>query len=312
MPGKIAFIYPGQGAQMAGMGQDFYEQSPLAKEVYDEAQKNMDFDLLSICFGQDARLDETAYTQPALVATSLAITKVLESKGITPDVTAGLSLGEYSAIAAAGGLDVQEAIALVRKRGCYMEQAVPDHSGAMTAAIGFTGEQVEEVITGIPDVWIANYNCPGQIVLTGEQKAVEQAEVKLKEAGMKRTIRLKVSGPFHSPMMKEAGLKLQERLLHTKVHSLQCPYISNVTAKRVENEAEIKELLVRQMTSSVLWEQSVRTMIAEGVDTFFEIGPGRTLSNFIRKIDKSVTCYQIGTVQELEQVAGEFVCKENK
>lgn len=312
MSNKIAFIYPGQGAQKVGMGKTFYDQYPEAKAVYDDANEVLDFDLLHVCFEENEQINETAYTQPALVATSLAITKVLQDKGITPEVTAGLSLGEYSAIAAAGGMEATDAIRLVRARGTYMEQAVPNHKGAMSAVLGLTGEEIQEQIKDIPNVWIANYNCPGQVAITGETESVKAAGVKLKDAGSKRVIPLAVSGPFHCPMMEPAAEQLLSELMQIPLQELEIPYISNVTAQQVERKEKIIELLTTQMTHSVLWEQSVRQMIADGVDTFVEVGPGRTLSNFIKKIDKTVKTYQIGTVEEMEQVIGELVCKENK
>lgn len=312
MQDKIAFIYPGQGAQKVGMGKEFYEQCPLAKEVFDEADKVLDFDLKAVCFEENDLINETAYTQPALVATSLAITKVVESMGLTPNITAGLSLGEYSAIAEAGGMDAIDAIRLVRARGRYMQEAVPNHEGAMAAILGLGKEEVTAALEGMEGVWVANYNCPGQIAITGKKEAVEKAADRLKEAGCKRVVFLNVSGPFHCPMMEPAAEKLQEELVHTTVFPLRIPYVTNVTAEKVENENEIKGLLTSQVTHSVLWEQSVRAMIADGVTTFIEIGPGRTLSNFIKKIDRNVKTYQIGTVQEMEQVVGEVLCKEIK
>lgn len=193
-----------------------------------------------------------------------------------------------------------------------MEQAVPNHKGAMSAVLGLTGEEIQEQIKDIPNVWIANYNCPGQVAITGETESVKAAGVKLKDAGSKRVIPLAVSGPFHCPMMEPAAEQLLSELMQTPLQELEIPYISNVTAQQVERKEKIIELLTTQMTHSVLWEQSVRQMIADGVDTFVEVGPGRTLSNFIKKIDKTVKTYQIGTVEEMEQVIGELVCKENK
>ncbi len=304
---KIAFIYPGQGAQKCGMGQDFYENSASAKAVYDMAAEvlkdNMDIDMKDLCFHENDKLDLTEYTQAALVTTCLAMTKVVEEAGIHPDVTAGLSLGEYCAIAAAGGMKDEDAIRLVRKRGLLMQNTVPAGEGAMCAIMGMTGEEIEKVTDTMEGVPIANYNCPGQIVITGETKAVEAAAEKLKEAGAKRTVMLNVSGPFHSPMLGKAGEELAEVLQGVELSPLKVPYVTNVTAQEVTDISQTKELLARQVSSSVRWQQSMENLIAAGVDTFVEIGPGRTLAGFMRKISRDVTVYNVGTWADVEKVA---------
>ena len=304
---KIAFIYPGQGAQKCGMGQDFYENSASAKAVYDMAAEvlkdNMDIDMKDLCFHENDKLDLTEYTQAALVTTCLAMTKVVEEAGIHPDVTAGLSLGEYCAIAAAGGMKDEDAIRLVRKRGLLMQNTVPAGEGAMCAIMGMTGEEIEKVTDTMEGVSIANYNCPGQIVITGETKAVEAAAEKLKEAGAKRTGMLNVSGPFHSPMLEKAGEELAEVLQGVELSPLKVPYVTNVTAQEVTDISQTKELLARQVSSSVRWQQSMENLIAAGVDTFVEIGPGRTLAGFMRKISRDVTVYNVGTWADVEKVA---------
>lgn len=304
---KIAFIYPGQGAQKCGMGQDFYENSASAKAVYDMAAEvlkdNMDIDMKDLCFHENDKLDLTEYTQAALVTTCLAMTKVVEEAGIHPDVTAGLSLGEYCAIAAAGGMKDEDAIRLVRKRGLLMQNTVPAGEGAMCAIMGMTGEEIEKVTDTMEGVSIANYNCPGQIVITGETKAVEAATEKLKEAGAKRTVMLNVSGPFHSPMLEKAGEELAEVLQGVELSPLKVPYVTNVTAQEVTDISQTKELLARQVSSSVRWQQSMENLIAAGVDTFVEIGPGRTLAGFMRKISRDVTVYNVGTWADVEKVA---------
>ncbi|WP_138303900.1 MULTISPECIES: ACP S-malonyltransferase [Eubacteriales] len=304
---KIAFIYPGQGAQKCGMGQDFYENSASAKAVYDMAAEvlkdNMDIDMKDLCFHENDKLDLTEYTQAALVTTCLAMTKVVEEAGIHPDVTAGLSLGEYCAIAAAGGMKDEDAIRLVRKRGLLMQNTVPAGEGAMCAIMGMTGEEIEKVTDTMEGVSIANYNCPGQIVITGETKAVEAAAEKLKEAGAKRTVMLNVSGPFHSPMLGKAGEELAEVLQGVELSPLKVPYVTNVTAQEVTDISQTKELLARQVSSSVRWQQSMENLIAAGVDTFVEIGPGRTLAGFMRKISRDVTVYNVGTWADVEKVA---------
>lgn len=304
---KIAFIYPGQGAQKCGMGQDFYENSASAKAVYDMAAEvlkdDMDIDMKDLCFHENDKLDLTEYTQAALVTTCLAMTKVVEEAGIHPDVTAGLSLGEYCAIAAAGGMKDEDAIRLVRKRGLLMQNTVPAGEGAMCAIMGMTGEEIEKVTDTMEGVSIANYNCPGQIVITGETKAVEAAAEKLKEAGAKRTVMLNVSGPFHSPMLEKAGEELAEVLQGVELSPLKVPYVTNVTAQEVTDISQTKELLARQVSSSVRWQQSMENLIAAGVDTFVEIGPGRTLAGFMRKISRDVTVYNVGTWADVEKVA---------
>lgn len=299
---KIAFIYPGQGAQKAGMGQDFYENSPLARKIYDEAGKTLDLDLKELCFAENDKLDLTEYTQAALVTTCLAMTEVVKEQGTSPDITAGLSLGEYAAIAAAGGMDTLDAIRLVRKRGILMQNTVPAGVGAMCAVMALDAQKIEEVLEGLEDVSIANYNCPGQIVITGKTECVESAAKKLKEAGAKRTIMLNVSGPFHSPLLKRAGEELAQELKTVKLYPLQVPYVTNVTAEKVEDISRTKELLAEQVSSSVRWMQSMETMIADGADTFIEIGPGRTLAGFLKKISRDVTVCNISAWEDVEKV----------
>lgn len=301
---KTAFIFPGQGAQKAGMGKDFYDKYDTARQVFEDASQWLDLDMKELCFEENDRLDSTEYTQAAMVTTCLAMEKVMEEQGLCPDVTAGLSLGEYCAIEVAGGLSLKDAITTVRKRGILMEQAVPAGQGAMAAVLGLEGNQIEAVIQGIDGVSIANYNCPGQIVITGMKAAVEESSLKLKEAGAKRVLPLKVSGPFHSAMLREAGEKLGEVLEMVDVTALKLPYVTNVTAEYVSDCREIKGLLSRQISSSVRWQQSVEAMIDNGVDTFLEIGPGKTLAGFMRKINRDVKVYNIQTVEDMEHVLG--------
>ena len=298
---KTAFIFPGQGVQKAGMGKDFYENSEVARYIYDTATEALQLDMRKLCFEENAKLDRTEYTQAALVATCLAMARVLESKGIRPDVTAGLSLGEYSAIAFAGGMNDRDAISAVRQRGIFMQEAVPAGEGAMAAVLGMTGEQVEQGISAIENVSIANYNCPGQIVITGAAERIQQAEKVLKEQGAKRIVLLNVSGPFHSPLLKNAETKLNKVLEKIQMHPLRIPYVNNVTAEYITDIMKIQPLLVSQITSSVRWQQSVERMIEDGVDTFVEIGPGKTLTGFLRKINRGVKSYNISTWEELEK-----------
>lgn len=304
---KIAFIFPGQGAQKTGMGKDFYEQSQRAAEIYDAASKRlkeeMEIDIRTLCFDENDKLDQTAYTQAALVTTCLAMARTLEEKGVRADVTAGLSLGEYCAIAVAGGMSDLDAVWAVRKRGVLMEEAVPTGVGAMAAVLGLSAEQIEKVTEEIKGVTVANYNCPGQVVITGETDSVDAAKEKLLECGAKRVLPLNVSGPFHSPMLKEAGEKLSEVLDQIHFHELELPYVTNVTAESITDICKTKELLKEQVAASVRWQQSMERMIEDGVDTFIEFGPGKTLAGFLKKINRTVTVMNISCIEDVDKVA---------
>ena len=300
---KIAFIFPGQGAQACGMGQDFYEHTETGKRIFDKATELMGFSMPQLCFEENDRLDITEYTQAAMVTASIAMMRVLEENGIKPDVAAGLSLGEYCALAAAGVMSDEDAIRTVRQRGILMQEAVPVGEGAMAAILALDASAIEEVTGAMEGVWIANYNCPGQIVISGEKAAVEDACEKLKAAGAKRAVMLNVSGPFHSGMLADAGEKLGEVLSQVELHEPQIPYVANVTAQYVKSAAEVKELLTRQVSSSVRWQQSVEAMIADGVDTFIEIGPGKTLAGFMRKISRDVKTLNVEKLEDISKVA---------
>ena len=300
---KIAFIFPGQRAQACGMGQDFYEHTETGKRIFDKATELMGFSMPQLCFEENDRLDITEYTQAAMVTASIAMMRVLEENGIKPDVAAGLSLGEYCALAAAGVMSDKDAIRTVRQRGILMQEAVPVGEGAMAAILALDAAAIEEVTGAMEGVWIANYNCPGQIVISGEKAAVEEACEKLKAAGAKRAVMLNVSGPFHSGMLADAGEKLGEVLSQVELHEPQIPYVANVTAQYVKSAAEVKELLTRQVSSSVRWQQSVEAMIADGVDTFIEIGPGKTLAGFMRKISRDVKTLNVEKLEDIGKVA---------
>ena len=303
---KIAFIYPGQGAQSTGMGQDFYEKSPLSRAVFDQGSQAVNLDLKKLCFEKNDLLDKTEYTQVAMVTACLAMTRAIKAMGLSPDMTAGLSLGEYCAIAVAGGMCDLDAIKTVRSRGAFMEHAAPEGTGAMSAVLGLEASVIEEVLEAREGVSIANYNCPGQIVITGETEAVAEAGNALKEAGARRVLPLKVSGPFHSPMMKPAGEELKKVFASVSMNPLLIPYVANINAEVITDCGRIEDLLVQQVSGSVRWQQSVETMIQEGVDTFVEIGPGKTLTGFLRKIDKNVRSYHIGTWEEALSVCEEL------
>mgnify|MGYP002538173976 CR=1 FL=1 len=300
--GKTAFIFPGQGAQKAGMGKDFYENSKTAAEVIDHASELLGLDMKALCFEENDLLDQTEYTQAALVTVCMAMEKVLRERGLAPDVTAGLSLGEYCAIASAGGMSTENAITTVRKRGILMQNAVPGGQGAMAAVLGLDAGKIEEVLADRSGVMIANYNCPGQIVITGWKEDVEQASDALKEAGAKRVLPLNVSGPFHSYLLEEAGEKLGRFLENIPVSEPKIPYVANVTAAYVTKAEDVKPLLTRQVSSSVRWQQSVETMLADGVERFIEIGPGKTLAGFIRKINREATVINIEKFEDLEKL----------
>ncbi len=303
---QTAFIFPGQGAQEPGMGKDFYENSASAREVFDQAESLLGLNMKKLCFEENEELNITEYTQIALLTACMAMERVVREQGVTPQVTAGLSLGEYCAIVSAGGMELSDAMRLVRKRGILMQEAVPAGEGSMAAVLGMDGPSIEKVLEGRDGVWIANYNCPGQIVITGYKAPVEEASKALQGAGAKRVLPLKVSGPFHSPLMDPAGEGLKEVFDQMELSSLKLPYVTNVTAEYVSDIAQTKDLLIRQVSSSVRWQQSVEAMIAAGVDTFVEIGPGRTLTGFLRKIDRQVKGYNIRTWEEMQKVCEEL------
>mgnify|MGYP002510978374 FL=1 len=302
--GKTAFIFPGQGAQYCGMGKDFYESFETARKLYTIAEEATGLDVKKLCFEKDDRLDITEYTQIAMLATEVAILKVMEEQGFRADCAAGLSLGEYGALAAAEVMELPQLFRLIRCRGIYMQEAYPT-GGAMTAVLGLDAETVGRICeetSGI--VSIANDNCPGQIVITGEAEAVEAASAKLAEAGAKRCVPLKVSGPFHSCLLAGAGEKLAAQLEEVAVKEPKIPYICNAEAVYVRESAPIKKLLAMQVSGTVRWRETMELMIADGVDTFIEIGPGKTLAGFLKRISRDVKVVSVGTVQELEAAKG--------
>ncbi len=304
--GKIAFLFPGQGAQYTGMGKEFYEKEKTAAGVFDTASKVTGLNLPALCFEENGDLNQTQYTQIAMLTDELAILSVLKEHGIRPAVTAGLSLGEYGAIVASGIMRMEDAFRVVRERGIYMQEAVPV-GGAMSAVLGLAADVVERVCEETEGtVTVANYNCPGQLVISGEAAAVEKAGAALKELGAKRVVPLKVSGPFHSKMLIPAGEKLERVLEDVELSDFTIPYVSNLMGDFVRDTKEIKFLLKMQISSPVKWQQSVEKMIEEGVDTFVEIGPGRTLSGFMKKINKEVKVLNIDKYEDLEKALDEL------
>lgn len=286
--GKTAFMFPGQGAQYTGMGRNFYNEYRESAEVYDIASETLKMDIKKLCFEENDMLDKTEYTQIAMFVTEVAILKALYSKGYRSQVNIGLSLGEYAALYASGAINLEDACRIVRQRGIYMENEVPAGKGAMSAVVGMEIESVEKILDNYPGVQIANYNCPGQIVISGITEDVDIAGAELKEAGAKRVIRLNVSGPFHSQLLVKAGEKLGVLLKDVELGSINVPYIANYSADYITDTKDVKELLEKQVYSPVRFQQSVELMIKDGVDTFVEIGPGKTLSGFVKKINKNI------------------------
>lgn len=303
---KIAFVFPGQGAQAVGMGKDVFDSFNRSRSVFEQADEALGFSLSSIIFeGPEEQLKQTANTQPALLTVSVALLEALEGKGLKPDYVAGHSLGEYSALVAAGVLSFEDAVRTVRARGQFMEQAVPSGQGAMAAVLGAERETLAALCASITAegsaVELANVNCPGQIVVSGSAAGVEAVVLRGKEeAGAKRVIPLEVSGPFHSSLMKPAAANLQTVLADVEMKDASVPVIANVTAKEVVSAGEIRSLLVEQVYSPVLWEDSVRYLIEQGVDTFVEIGSGTVLAGLIKKIDKSLRVISINNISALE------------
>ncbi len=303
--GKLAFVFAGQGAQKVGMGKELADNFACADKTFDEASEALGFDVKEMIFnGDNDTLMITENTQPTVVTMSIAALRVLEEKGIHPDVVAGLSLGEYSAHIASGSIDFADGVRLVKKRGKYMQEEVPVGVGAMAAIIALSAEDVRECCKEASTLGVcspANFNCPGQIVVSGEVSAVDRCCELAKEKGAKRALKLAVSAPFHCSMLVGAGEKLAKELEKVEVKDMQIPVITNVTADYVASKEDIKPYLIKQVSSSVLWEDSVRRMIDDGVDTFVEVGPGKALSGFIKKISRDVRVFNVEDMDSLEK-----------
>jgi len=309
--GKIAYMFPGQGAQSVGMGADAYEQHPGAAAWFREADEVLGYALSDLIFrGPEEELKLTYHTQPALLTTSCAYLRMLAESGVQPDYVAGHSLGEYSALVCAGVITFRDAVHTVRKRGEFMDQAVPAGQGSMAAVLGAEREALAELCAKVSAetgaVEMANVNCPGQIVVSGTVQGVQAIIGKGKEIGAKRVIPLEVSGPFHSSLMKPAAEQLEEVLANIELHDAKVPVIANVTARPVTNADEIRRLLVDQVVSPVLWEDSIRLLLSLGVDTFVEIGPGAILSGLVRKIDRSANVITVNSCDSLRAAVETF------
>lgn len=305
---KIAFLFPGQGAQKVGMGKDFIDNYKKAKEIKEIADKELDFDLSSIYVnGPKEDLDHTTNTQPAIFTVSMMADKLLRSEGIEPVMTAGHSLGEYSALTSAGVFEFEDAVKLVRKRGEFMNNALPAGKGGMAAIIKLAPEKIEEICQKVDGVCeIANYNSPLQIVISGEKNAIKDAVELAKDAGALKAIELDVSGPFHSSLMKDARDKLAAEINNLNLNNPNMPIVTNVSANFADNLDEIKEQLLAQLTSSVRWEESMKTMIDAGVDVFVEVGPGTILKGLMKRIDRSADVYNVSDKESLEKTLTEL------
>ena len=309
---KVAFVFPGQGSQTVGMCKAFYDEYAVAKRVFEEADEALGFSITKMCFeGPESDLRLTYNTQPAILTASTACAAVLKEKGISCDVAAGHSLGEYSALVNTGALAFADAVRIVRKRGQFMQEAVPVGEGSMAAVLGLESDKIVEICQAVESeadeaVQAVNFNCPGQVVIAGAVNAVNKAVEALKAAGAKRAVLLPVSAPFHSTLMKPASERLAEVLAPIEIKDITIPVVANVTAKEVTSGAEIKELLVKQAAMPVLWETSVRNMVADGVDTFVEVGPGKVLTGFTKKIAKGLPALNIEDPASLEKVLAHF------
>lgn len=302
---KIGFLFPGQGSQYIGMGKELYNSFTECKKVFDETDESLNIKLSNMMFeGGQEELNRTEYTQPAIVTMSIAAYYALSRHDIIPHVTAGLSLGEYSSLTISGVFSLSQVIPLVQKRGRFMQEAVPEGKGTMCAILGLSEHKIREACDGAKEYGIvepANFNCPGQIVIGGETKAVERAAEIAKELGALRCVFLPVSAPFHTTMLAPAADRLKAELDLMPIEDMKIPVISNVTADYIKSVEEVKGLLYKQVMTSVQWEQSIRRMVEDGVKHFVELGPGRILSGFVKKIDRGLSTYHVEDLASLEE-----------
>jgi [acyl-carrier-protein] S-malonyltransferase len=303
---KIAFVFPGQGAQFIGMGKDFYEHVPAARQLFEEANEVLGYDLASICFnGPDEILKLTENTQPALLVHSTMALKMLRENGINPLLAAGHSLGEFSALVSAGALKFSDAVRLVHLRGKFMQEAVPVGRGSMAAIIGLPVDTIQELCDKVSRdsniVQLANLNSPTQNVIAGHKEGVEKVSKDALAAGAKKTVVLPVSAPFHSELMKPAEIKLQKELKDTAFYDLSFPIINNIEAKPITLGVDARESLVKQVCSSVRWSETMQCIVDREIDTVVELGSGKVLSGLMKRFDKSINCYQVGDRESLSQ-----------
>ncbi len=300
--GLVAFCFPGQGSLETGMGREIAERVPEAMEVFERGSEAAGIDLVRLCFGAaEEELVETEVQQPALVATSLAVLAAIRKRGLKPDFVVGHSVGEFAALAAAGALKFDQAIGLVRERGLAMAEAARRNPGSMAAILGLDDVVVERICRRILNVWPANYNCPGQVVVSGENAAVEEACEAAEVAGARRAVKLRVSGAFHSPLVARAADRLRPALVKVRFVEPVSPFMSTVTA-RVETAKRMAPLLVEQLTAPVRFTQAAQALIREGVQTFVEVGPGNVLSGLIKRIDRSVKTISVSTPEAIEKL----------
>lgn len=301
---KIAFIFPGQGAQSVGMGKDLYEKYDEIKDIYDKAKEVLGIDIAKLTFeSEQEELFQTKNTQIAILTMSMAILSILNKNGIVPEYTAGLSLGEYSALYSGGAIDFENVLKIVKKRGELMQELVPEGEWSMAAVLGLDDKTVEEVCKTVAEGFVvpANYNCPGQVAISGDKEGVSIAMEKLKEAGAKRCLELKTAGPFHTIKLQKASEELRKELENVDIGMPRIKVIKNIDAKPYNESDDIKDILAKHVISSVRFSDSINCMIQNGVDTFVEIGPGKVLTGFVKKVDKEVNCININDVESLEK-----------